>query len=532
MRKIFVVILLSIAALMLFACQGGVKEVDEGGSVAANDGILQLALASQIQTVDPAYAQSDAELLLIDLVYSRLVEIKNGQVSPDLAESWETSADGLTYTFNLRQGVLFHNGKEMTADDVKFSFERILRLATPTYYIFDNIKGASDVLNGESKTVSGIVAVDDYKLKITLKSAQNNFLTFLTLPAASVLDRTELVEQGEQYGQASTETASFPLPSGTGAFALGEYTADKTVTIGRFAEYFRGAIAINRVEFPQDIAPADAMVKLEAGDIDVAENLLASGMEDDGGVTGFLRIEKPVRQIRYLVINPDIAPLNNQALRKAIFAAISGNEIAQKVKNGYGICPAEGLTSYWYNLSVNAPALGYDTELAAEKFAEAGYADGRGLPELTLLCGPNAEDMAIAAEIKSDLKKFGCQVAVKSLSYRELRTAIRKGEASFYVGSFSDKSGGLDVFFMEVVDADYQGVIPEGAWNTTLNMAYNAGDDNKQRLFQQVEQQMAEGGILLCLYFEISDYTIDQSWNGLNLDNSGTLNINQLLTSE
>ncbi|MGI5891851.1 MAG: ABC transporter substrate-binding protein [Bacillota bacterium] len=525
MRKIFIIILLCIATILLFACEND-PPVE---NTPLHNGILHLSLSTQIQTVDPAYAQSDGELLLSDLVYSCLVDIHDGEITPELADAWQVSSDGLIYTFYLRKGVLFHNGKEMTADDVKFSFERILRLATPTSYIFTNVKGADEVLQDESKTLSGIEVVDPYTLKITLIKPQENFLTYLAMPAASVLDRNELVQHGANFALASTDEEAYPLPSGTGPFSLGEYLEGKSVALGMFEEYFMDSSHIERIELLQNIPPKDGMVKMEAGTIDVVQNALSGDASEGINIAGFIQIQKPVRLIRYLVINPNKAPFNNQELRRAVFSAISGNDIVNQVRNGFGICPAEGLCSYWYNLSPDAPARGYDTQTSINKLAEAGYPNGSGLPSLTLLCGPNVEDIKIAKKVASDLSKIGCKLTVKSLSYRELRTAIRQGDASFYLGTFSDKGGGLDIFFSEVVDSRYQGVIGDGSWTSILNSAYDASEKNKLELFSQVEQQLTEQGILLCLYFEISDYAIEKSWSSLVLDDSGTLNLNKLL---
>ncbi|MGI6361998.1 MAG: ABC transporter substrate-binding protein [Bacillota bacterium] len=541
MRKVLVIICTIFIMLLLVACDSKVDDHIEQPT-----DVLRLNLSTQIQAIDPAYAQSGGELLLSRLVYSTLVDTKDGHIVGDAADSWELSEDGLTYLFRLKRDILFHNGKEMTSEDVKFSLERLLRLTTPTAYILDHVQGTESIQKGE-KTLSGIKIIDDYTFSITLTEKQEDFLTYLSLPAASILDKQELVDHGADYALPSTSEKAYALPSGTGPYRLGEYCDGKVVSLGAFADYFAGEPKVERIEFPQDIDVSNSFTKLESDVVDVVQDaftLLPAKqqgesidetleVEKEAALSeDFIKIERPVHVIRYLAINSSKEPFNNEALRKAIFSAVSGNDLVKRVRGGYGICPAEGVSNYWYDLSTNTPARGYDTEVAKARFAEAGFTDGKGLPILTLMCGPNEEDIKIAKTIASDLNKVGCRVIIETKSYRELRTAVRQGTAAFYIGKFVDKGGGLDIFFKEVVDADNQGVIGKGSWYESLNHAYSAEESIKMEEFSQVEKSLTGQGILLCLYYEISDYTLKKSWSSLALDDSGVLDLSEVLTDK
>ena len=155
-------------------------------------GYLVAALNADIQTADVQKTSKDYEVPFN--IFDRLVDVEvgtdgNSKIVPSLAESWDISDDGLEYTFHLRQGVKFHNGNDFTAEDVAYTFHRMLTVegGVNTEFI-DQIKGADELLAGETDTLEGVEVVDDYTIKVTLKEPFAGFLASISSPGVSIYD--------------------------------------------------------------------------------------------------------------------------------------------------------------------------------------------------------------------------------------------------------------------------------------------------------------------------------------------------------
>ena len=154
---------------------------------------------------------------------------------PDLAESYEVAPDGLSYTFKLRQGVKFHNGRELTADDVKWSIERAVRPETqsPGQGFFGMIAGFEDVTAGKAKELSGIEVVDPHTVRFTLSRPDATFLHVMAINFGFAVPKEEVEKYGQDFGK---------HPVGTGAYKMTEWTLGQRVVFERNPDYYkRGA---------------------------------------------------------------------------------------------------------------------------------------------------------------------------------------------------------------------------------------------------------------------------------------------------
>ena len=179
-------------------------------------GYLVAALNADIQTADVQKTSKDYEVPFN--IFDRLVDVEvdadgNSKIVPSLAESWDISDDGLEYTFHLSQGVKFHNGNDFTAEDVAYTFHRMLTVegGVNTEFI-DQIKGADELLAGETDTLEGVEVVDDYTIKVTLKEPFAGFLASISSPGVSIYDSEATEAAGDQFGMDPAVTV------GTGPF--------------------------------------------------------------------------------------------------------------------------------------------------------------------------------------------------------------------------------------------------------------------------------------------------------------------------
>ncbi len=360
------------------ASAGSAAAPEAGNAEAGLDTTNFLKIAdSTPDTVDP---QCTTEYYLVSMnVMDRLVEVKaNGdgtsEIVPSLAKSWEISDDGLTYTFQLNEGVKYSNGADLTASDVLYSIKRMLTYPKAVNDdIYDIIEGAEAVQNGESEELAGFEQVSDYEFKITLSSPYAAFLACLTTPGASILDEETPEAAGDQFGLEPAVTI------GTGPFIFHSWDLNSEMVLVANKDCWSGAPACEGIVVKDVPDEATMRMMFENGELDLLDlDNASSQMEyflnnpdyQDQIASG------PRVGIHYICLNQAFEPLNNAKVRQALQRAIDRQAILDALYAGQGtlengIFP-HGLIGY----NADLPEIPYDVEAAKALLAEAGYADG------------------------------------------------------------------------------------------------------------------------------------------------------------
>ena len=465
------------------------------------DAVLRYVLATDIESIDPAYLNTSADIMAADFVYEGLVRNENDRIVPAAAASWIKSDDGLKYDFVLRDNVYFHNGRQVIADDLKFSFERQLRLKTPNCRLLANIVGAEAVLSGQTNDLAGVTCSDEFHLQIQLNQPDDKFLNVLATPTAVLLDRYELVSQGVNYAKGSTAQQLYPPPSGTGPYRISEYFTDTSLSLGSFENYYEGEPQLKRIEFYWGLSNEDVQVKLQAGQLDAAEDGFALEAFLDPAASGYTIIKQNVRTISYLAINPEVYPFSNQALRQAIFSALVPQDLANAARDGNAFyCPGE-FAAYWLNLTDDLTSFVVPKPSVRVLLAEAEVT----LPiPLTLHTTDSVEHSILAEQLTEAFAEYSVDLTVVPHSARELASLVRNGAAAFYLCDYTDKGGGFDLFLYEAVG---------------LN---NLGD------YSSAEKDLKQSGRLLPLYYKKTATLVSQNWQALAYTVSGGLDVSGL----
>ena len=320
-----------------------------------------VALSADTQGLDPHTTASPIPIYIFNHMFDKLVERNNEDMAivPDLAESWDI-LDQTTYVFHLRQGVKFHNGEDLTASDVKFSFDRM---------------GSDDPLFASlfkyvDPLIESVEIVDDYSVEIKLKAPYGPFLR--RMPSFYIVP--------EDYIKAVGNEEFARQPVGTGPYKFVEWVKDDHLSLIANEDYWRGAPEIKDLVFKPIPEDATRVAALLAGEADVIERVPVGDvarLEQDPNVTVLPHADN---KIYFLIMNPHNEPFDNVLVRQAVSHAIDWDTLLQ-LYEGYGFrAPLPGLPND-FGYAENEKALmsnayNYDLEKAKALLAEAGYPDG------------------------------------------------------------------------------------------------------------------------------------------------------------
>ena len=373
-------------------------------------GTYRRPLGNDPETLDPArisdtYGRSVSQQIFDGLVqYDQSLTIK-----PALAHFWRATRDGLTWTFELRKGVKFHHGREVTADDVVYSFMRILdpRTKSNANEAFLNIKGAREFRDGRAKSISGLVALDRYTVQVILTQAHQSFVSVVAIGHAKIVPRDLVEAQGAAFGT---------QPVGTGPFRFIRWDRGKEIVLGPNADYFDGPPRLGQLVyriFPgeQHDAMNEELLKGNLEDAPVPPRADRRALAVD---PSRIYVKRSMISVRFYGFNTRIKPLDDRRVRQAIVLAINREAIIEGVYFGQntfarGILP-RGMIGYNPQLE----GYPYDPQKARELLAAAGYPGGRGMAPIVIWSAARRGDIVREHDqIKKDLTAVGIPAEVK-----------------------------------------------------------------------------------------------------------------------
>jgi len=497
MKRIIYILLsaLVLCSLLVGGCQCGQEPPPPTGEAVLNlYGIDPL-------TLDPAVSGEMTSHEYIMQIFSGLVcSGDNLEPAPDIAQSWQVSEDGRIYTFYLRQDVRFHDGRQVKAEDFKYSWERASdpetgSLTAATY--LGDIVGVREVLSGKTKEISGVRVIDDYTLEVTIDAPKSYFLSKMTYPTAFVVDMANVESGGEWWR----------TPNGTGPFKLKQWEENKLLVLEKNELYYRDLARVNLVAF--QLWGGVPMDMYETGEIDVTSVGIdyIEKVTDEAGPFYLDLMVAPELSFFYIGFDTTKPPFDDVNIRCAFSQAIDKDKLVSLVFKGMmqradGILPP-GMPGYNEELL----GLDYDIDKAKELIANSRYGDVSQLPPITIttigwggLISPELE--AIVHQWRENL---GVEVEVRQLEPERFLYHLREEKDDmFYMGWIADyphPQDFLDVLFHSGTDNNY-GEYSNPEVDTLLDRAGVEQDSQMSlALYQQVEQLLVEDAACLPLWF-------------------------------
>ena len=394
---------------MLAGCgpTGSSSTTTDGSDDGAKDTLI-VAIPESPTYMDPMVQASIGTYRVTTQMFDRLVMMDNDMnLVPGLAESWEV-IDDTTTVFHLRQGVKFHNGEEMTSEDVKYSLERCI---------------ANPGVNYNYLIIESITCDDDYTVTIKTSAPFNALLYRLSLDAASIICKS-----------ADTSAEEFNKnPVGTGPFKFVSWELGGDVVLEAFEDYWGGAPAGKRVIFRTIPEALNRTIGLETGEVDLAYDLGITDLESLADNASVTTLTSPSTTVWYVGMNVQKAPFDNEKVRQAVAYALDPQGYIDLVFSGeatpanYTMLPpsVDGYVSDCSDYSCNV-------EKAKELLAEAGYPDGFST---TLWCSDTQVMRDSAVVIQEQLRQVGINAEVKTLESGQFQSETGNGAHDMFIMS-------------------------------------------------------------------------------------------------
>ncbi|MGB3898724.1 MAG: ABC transporter substrate-binding protein [Mesorhizobium sp.] len=445
-------------ALGLSAASASAQEVDPN---AKPGGDIVITYKDDVATLDPAIGYDWQNWSMIKSLFDGLMDYKPGttELVPDLAESYEISPDGKTFTFKLRPGVKFHNGREMTAEDVKYSIDRVVNPVTqsPGQGFFASIKGYEEAAAGKADGLSGITVVDPSTIRFELTRPDATFLHVMAINFSHVVPKEEVEKYGADFGK---------HPVGTGAFKLGEWTLGQRVVFEKNPDYWhKGLPYLDKITFEIGQEPIVALLRLQKGEIDVPGDGIPPAkfqevMNDPAQKARV--VEGGQLHTGYVTMNVNVPPFDNVKVRQAVNMAINKERIVQLINNR-AVPANQPLPPSMPGYAKDYKGYPYDPAKAKELLAEAGQADGFTTDLYVMNTDPNPR---IAQGIQQDLAAIGIKANIQALAQANVIAAGGEKEGApmiwsggmAWIADFPDPSN----FYGPILGCG--GAVP-GGWN-------------------------------------------------------------------
>ncbi|PNT90643.1 ABC transporter substrate-binding protein [Clostridium thermosuccinogenes] len=414
-----VLLLITVFTVALYGCSGNKEDTNKSKTPANEDssiteptetaqseptygGSITVGITQDLDGLDPHKALSAGTKEVLFNIFEGLVKLdKDGNLVPAVAESYHISEDGMTYTFTLREGVKFHDGSPVTADDVVYSIKRSAGMLEP--------KDPSVIVESALSVISDVVATSERTIEIRLKQVETELLPYLT---CSIVPK--------DYEELDTK------PIGTGPFKFVSYTPLQSIVLEKNDQYYiEGVPYLDKVTFKISSNTDAAFMELQAGNIDILPYI--TDAQASQLPKGYHMESGPMNLIQGLFINNKVAPFDNKLVRQALCYAVDRQAVIDMVAGGRGNVIGTnmypGFKKYYDESLVNTYP--YDPKKAKELLKEAGYPKGF---KFTIMVPSNYQyHIDTAQVIVEQLKQVGITAQIQLIEWSGWKSDVYKG---------------------------------------------------------------------------------------------------------
>ena len=408
MVRIATLVITSLALIVLASCDG--TPTAPGGDTPPDGFTITVGNTSEPLSLDPHRVNDQPSARVMRQIYDTLViQTESLELAPGLAERW-TQVDDVTWEFEIRPGVTFHDGSPLTASDVVFTMERLRDPATAA--------PASFLLG----PIDAIALVDDMTVRITTNGPFAPILTHLAQTATAILSQSAVTAAGEAYGSTAVV--------GTGPFRFASWDAGSALVLERHEAWWGGDVSPERIVFRAMPRPADRAAGLEAGDTDVAYALAPADALRLRGNADITMAEIETLGTSYIGFNAQRAPFDDVRVRQAINHAVDIEAIVDEVYQGFGARATSPISPQVFAANPDLEPYAYDPDLARALLTDAGLGDGFST---TIWTNDNPLRIQIVGIVAEQLTEVGIDVDVEVLEFGRYLARVSAGEHDMFI---------------------------------------------------------------------------------------------------
>jgi len=463
---------------------------------AADSGQKELIFGRGGDTVglDPITVTDGESFRVTDNIFETLVKYKDTstEVEPGLAESWEISPDGLTYTFKLRQGVKFHDGSDFNADAVVFNFNRWMDKSHPLHNK-EGFEYYNDMFGGykgdETHVIKSVEALDPTTVKFTLNRPLAPFIQNLGMSTFAIASPKALQEMGpEKFNE---------NPVGTGPFKFVEWKRNDSITLEKNPDYWnKGFPKLDKIVFKVIPENSARLTALTSGEIDLMEGLNPDDVQSVKENAELQLFERPAMNVGYVGFNVEKKPLDNPKVREAIAHAINKPALIEAFYAGLAQPAVNPMPPSIWGHNNNIKDREYNLEKAKQLLAEAGYPNGFKI-QFWAMPVPRPympEGVKVAEAIQQDLKKIGIEAEIVTMEWATYLDKTKAGEQEMFMLGWNGDNGDPDNFLATLLDKNNIGGNNRSRWaneeaHQLLMKAQSASSkEEREQLYLQVQE--------------------------------------------
>ena len=452
-------------------------------------------VGTDVDELDPRTTDTQEGYIAASNVYDCLVLYDLGAttIRPGLAESWEISEDGLVYTFNLRQGVKFHDGEPFNADAVVTWYNSIDEESPDTQYDAVRMVYMADFI---TNWIDKVEVVDEFTVRMTLPSPYAPLLANLAIPIAGIVSPAA-VAKGLDYVAVN--------PSGTGAFRLAspdDWSRDSQMTLEANPDYWGGAPKVDQLVIRVIPESSTRLQQVETGEVDVAWALTPEDVERTRENADLVIVEDAGLNTNWVNLNVTLEPFTSKEVRQALNYAVNKEEISEGLYNG-NMVPAGGvLPPVDWAFNPDLKSYPYDPDKAKELLATAGYDESNPLSftfmAYTIPRGYNPAGDRLATAIQEYWSEVGVEANIQTAEWTQYRADRQAGKFQCALGGWQGDNGDPDNFLYALCAGESKGAGNVSFYENPevdklLAQAQVVSDqDERKTIYHQAEQLIVD----------------------------------------
>ena len=495
-------VLAAAMALSLAACGGNQENNGSGGGTAGGyKNTLTWAHGADVTSLDPHQGKETPAVQVNTQIFDTLVTVdpETNEVVPQIAESWEQT-DDQTYVFKIREGIKFHDGSDLTAEDVKFSLDRARNSAAVSYIV---------------NFIEEVTVDDDHTVTVKTTAPYAPTLRNLAIPFAAIVPKA-VVE--------ADENAFIQNPVGSGPYKFVEWNHGDHVTLKAFDDYYAGKPETENLIMKVIPETSQRTIALETGEVDLAYDLAVNDIPKVNSDDKLTVYEIPSLTCWYVSMNMNKKPFDNPKVREAMSMAIDRQTIIDTINAGSGqtadaiIAPA---VFGYYSTGVKE----YNPTKAKELLAEAGYPNGFST---TLWVNDNQSRIEMCQAMQAMLLEVGVQCNLEVLEFGSFISRTTAGDHDLAYFGWTTSSGDADYSYYSLEHSTQQGAAGNRSFLADPDVdklieeaRSNTNEEERKELYKELAIKLDEINNNIPVYYSSINVGANKKVEGFVMDANG-----------